>query len=109
MAKPRHGRVTQLQADGPSSGRSGVAGDFKDIPQRLTRMEATLKKILLAVALPKPEAAKDVHTRAAEERMRFALGTRVRIARKGNGGRIEIDFCDENELQRLYEQLTERT
>lgn len=57
---------------------------------------------------PKPEPDRDVHTRAAEERLRFALGTRVRIARKGKGGRIEIDFGDENELQRLYEQLTEK-
>jgi ParB family chromosome partitioning protein len=59
-------------------------------------------------AAPKPEPAKDVHTRAAEERLRFALGTRVRIVRKGKGGRIEIDFGDENELHRLYEQLTDR-
>jgi ParB family chromosome partitioning protein len=57
---------------------------------------------------PKPEPAKDVHTRAAEERLRFALGTRVRITRQGKRGRIEIDFGDENELQRLYEQLTEK-
>jgi ParB family transcriptional regulator, chromosome partitioning protein len=55
---------------------------------------------------PKPE--KDVHTRAAEEKLRFALGTRVRIARKRKGGTIEIDFGNENELQRLYERLTER-
>ena len=54
----------------------------------------------------KTEVEKDVHTRAAEERLRFALGTRVRIARKGKGGRIEIDFGDENELHRIYEQLT---
>src|SRR6187431_2520719 len=32
----------------------------------------------------------DVHTRAAEEKLRMKLGTRVRIARKGKGGRIEI-------------------
>jgi ParB family transcriptional regulator, chromosome partitioning protein len=55
----------------------------------------------------KAEPQKDVHTRAAEERLRFSLGTRVRIARKGKGGRIEIDFGNEDELQRLYEQLTE--
>jgi ParB family transcriptional regulator, chromosome partitioning protein len=55
---------------------------------------------------PKPEPEKDVHTRAAEEKLRFALGTRVRIARKGKGGRIEIEFGDENELHRIYEQLT---
>ena len=53
------------------------------------------------------ETPKDVHTRAAEEKLRFALGTRVRIARKGKGGKIEIDFQNEDELQRLYEQLTE--
>ena len=53
------------------------------------------------------EKPKDVHTRAAEEKLRFALGTRVRIVRKGKGGRIEIDFQNEDELQRVYELLTE--
>ena len=57
---------------------------------------------------PKSQPQKDVHTRAAEDRLRFALGTRVRIARAGKGGRIEIEFANENELQRLFEQLTER-
>ena len=47
-----------------------------------------------------------MHTRAAEDRLRFALGTRVRIVRKGKGGRIEIDFTSEDELQRLFEYLT---
>jgi ParB family chromosome partitioning protein len=50
--------------------------------------------------------AADVHTRAAEEKLRLTLGTRVRINRKGKGGRIEIDFGSEDELQRLYEALT---
>jgi ParB family chromosome partitioning protein len=57
---------------------------------------------------PKPEPKSDVHTRAAEEKLRFALGTRARIVRKGKGGRIEIDFDSEDELQRLYEYLTEK-
>jgi ParB family transcriptional regulator, chromosome partitioning protein len=55
---------------------------------------------------PKAEAEKDVHTRAAEERLHFALGARVRIVRKRKGGRIEIDFGSEAELQRLFEHLT---
>ncbi|HEY1302766.1 MAG TPA: ParB/RepB/Spo0J family partition protein [Vicinamibacterales bacterium] len=55
-----------------------------------------------------PEPAKDVHTRAAEDRMRFALGAKVRIARKGSGGRIEIEFSSENELNRLFEFITDR-
>jgi ParB family transcriptional regulator, chromosome partitioning protein len=50
----------------------------------------------------------DVHTRAAEDRMRFALGTKVRIARRGQGGTIEIDFGSEAELNRIYEYITER-
>jgi ParB family chromosome partitioning protein len=58
---------------------------------------------------PSPvEPPKDVHTRAAEEKLRFALGTRVRILRKRRGGRIEVDFGSEDELQRLYEYLVER-
>ncbi|HEU4890938.1 MAG TPA: ParB/RepB/Spo0J family partition protein [Vicinamibacterales bacterium] len=70
--------------------------------------EALVKRAV-SPAPEKPEAPKDVHTRAAEDRLRFALGTRVRIARKGKGGRIEIDFSDENELQRIYEQLTDKS
>lgn len=54
---------------------------------------------------PKPV---DVHTRAAEDRLKLLLGTRVRIVRKGNGGRIEIDFSTEDELIRIYEVMTER-
>jgi ParB family chromosome partitioning protein len=69
--------------------------------------EALVKRAV-SPAPEKPEAQKDVHTRAAEDRLRFALGTRVRIARKGKGGRIEIEFSDENELQRIYEQLTDK-
>jgi ParB family chromosome partitioning protein len=46
------------------------------------------------------------NTRAAEEQLKLALGTRTRIVRKGNAGRIEIEFGDEDELQRLFEQLT---
>jgi ParB family chromosome partitioning protein len=51
---------------------------------------------------------KDVHTRAAEEQLRISLGTPVEIKRKGKGGTIAIAFTNENELQRLYEYLTEK-
>jgi ParB family chromosome partitioning protein len=52
------------------------------------------------------EPKADVHTRAAEDRMRFALGSRVRIVRRGAGGIIQIDFGSESELNRIYELLT---
>ncbi len=59
-----------------------------------------------AASKPVAAAVTDVHTRAAEDKLKMTLGTRVRINRKGKGGRIEIDFGSEDELQRLYEHLT---
>ncbi|CAN5783001.1 ParB/RepB/Spo0J family partition protein [soil metagenome] len=55
---------------------------------------------------PREEPQKDVHTKAAEDKLRFSLGTRVRIVRRGKKGRIEIEFQSEDELHRLYEHLT---
>ena len=55
-----------------------------------------------------PQATADVHTRAAEDKLKLLLGTRVRIKRKAKGGRIEIDFGNENELIRIFEALTEK-
>ena len=69
--------------------------------------EALIRKSTTPPA-EKTESPKDVHTRAAEEQLRFALGTRVRIVQKGKAGRIEVDFTSEDELQRIYELLTER-
>jgi ParB family transcriptional regulator, chromosome partitioning protein len=69
--------------------------------------EALVKKDAEPAA-EKAAAPTDVHIRAAEDKLRLALGTRVRIVRKGKGGRIEIDFTSEDELQRVYELLTER-
>ena len=74
--------------------------------------ESIVKKIVEGLRPPvEPAAPKpvDVHTRAAEDQLRLKLGTRVRIVRKGERGergRIEIDFGSEDELIRIYEQLT---
>ncbi len=48
---------------------------------------------------------RDANTRAAEERLRAALGTRVEIRRKGKGGALRIQFTSEAELNRLFEML----
>jgi len=45
------------------------------------------------------------NTRAAEERLRATLGTRVEIVRRGAGGQIRIRFASEAELNRIYEAL----
>ncbi|MBP1637184.1 MAG: parB 2 [Acidobacteria bacterium] len=70
--------------------------------------EALVKRTLEGPRPPRPAKPADVHTRAAEQDLRLALGTAVRIVRKRKGGTIEVDFGSEDELQRLYEALTVR-
>jgi ParB family chromosome partitioning protein len=73
--------------------------------------ESLVKRLAEGAARPREAAGPkpvDVHTRAAEDRLKLLLGTRVRIVRQGTRGRIEIDFTSEDELIRIYEQLTER-
>lgn len=59
-----------------------------------------------AEVTPTPAEKSDPNTRDAEERLRLLLGTRVRIVRRGSSGRIEIDFGSEQELIRIFDQLT---
>jgi ParB family chromosome partitioning protein len=68
--------------------------------------EALVKRLIAAPPKPKPAKPSDVHTRAAEQDLRMALGTPVRILRKRKGGKIEVEFKSEDELQRLYERMT---
>ena len=67
--------------------------------------EALVRRLVVGIARAQTVATVDVHTRAAQEELTRALGTRVRIARRRRGGTIEIDFANEEELQRLYEAL----
>lgn len=67
-----------------------------------------LVKKRLAPAPSPPLASSDPNTKAAAERLRIALGARVEIVRQREGGRIQIHFGSEAELQRLFEQLTAR-
>jgi ParB family chromosome partitioning protein len=54
-----------------------------------------------------PQPPADVHTRAAEDKLRVVFGTRVRIVRQKGRGRIEIEFGSEDELIRIYDQLVD--
>ncbi|MSO55856.1 MAG: ParB/RepB/Spo0J family partition protein [Acidobacteria bacterium] len=103
------GHARALLAVADEGGQRQVAREV--IAQNLSVRET--ETLVKRLGRPSPEgptaSVPDVHTRAAEERLRLALGTRVRIARRGKGGRIEIDFGSEDELQRLYDQLTNRS
>lgn len=78
--------------------------------QLSVRETESLVKKQEAAPASEPSAAppkKDVHTRAAEEQLHLALGAPVEIRRKRKGGEIAIAFTTEDELQRLYEYLTD--
>jgi ParB family chromosome partitioning protein len=55
-----------------------------------------------------PGLRKDANTRAAEERLRAALGAPVEVRRRGRGGSLRIAFKSEADLQRLFEVLLRR-
>jgi ParB family chromosome partitioning protein len=96
LALPNHAAQRQASREVISRGLS------------VRETEALVKRLAAPAAAraAKPAAVNDVHTRAAEDRLRFALGTSVRIVRRGHGGTIEISFTSEAELNRLYEQIT---
>jgi ParB family chromosome partitioning protein len=69
----------------------------------LVKKSADPEPVARTVSEPQPA---DVHTRAAEDKLRLQLGTRVRIVRRGKKGRIEIEFVSEEELIRIYDMLS---
>jgi ParB family chromosome partitioning protein len=85
------------------------AEDQVTLGREAARKGLSVREVERRVALQRaPRAArprKDANTRAAEERLRSALGARVEIARRGRGGQIRILFAGEAELNRLFELL----
>jgi ParB family chromosome partitioning protein len=81
--------------------RSLSVRETESLVRRIVEVQAPARE-------PAPPKPVDVHTRAAEDQLKLLLGTRVRIVRHGARGRIEIDFNSEDELIRIYEQLTDR-
>jgi len=104
------GHARALLALGDQADQLRMARDVISRNLSVRETESLVKKIVEGQSAPEPPAAPkpvDVHTRAAEDRLRLRLGTRVRIVRRGGRGRIEIDFASEEELIRIYERLTD--
>jgi ParB family transcriptional regulator, chromosome partitioning protein len=101
------GHARALLALNDENAQLRVARDIVARSLSVRETEALVKKAA-EPASAKPAKPADVHTRVAEEKLRLALGTRARIVHRGKGGKIEIDFTSGDELQRLYELLTER-
>ena len=106
--------------DGPCAGAARARSEAEQ--RRLAReiiarslsvreTESMVKKMpASATASEEPPAPKpiDVHTRAAEDRLRLAARHAGPHRAPRRRGRIEIDFGSEDELIRIYEQLTDR-
>ena len=105
------GHARALLSLGDEADQRRIARDVIARALSVRETESLVKKIV-ETGRPAREAAEpkpaDVHTRAAEERLKLLLGTRVRIVRQGTRGRIEIDFVSEEELIRIFDQLTDR-
>jgi ParB family chromosome partitioning protein len=86
-------RAEDQVALGREAARKGLS--VREVERRVALLRAPRKE---------PSGTrKDANTRAAEERLRAALGARVEIARRGKGGQIRVAFAGEAELNRLYE------
>jgi ParB family chromosome partitioning protein len=103
------GHARALLSLGDEADQRRLARDVVARSLSVRETESLVRKIVEGVKPKEPPAPKpaDVHTRAAEDRLRLALGTRVRIVRRGQRGRIEIDFGSEDELIRIYDRLTD--
>ena len=101
-----HARALLGLVDGAAQRRAAREVIARGLSVRET--EALVKKLSAPEPSQRTAPAVDVNTRAAEERLKLALGTRVHIVRHGAGGSIKVDFNSEDELQRLFEQLTAR-
>jgi ParB family chromosome partitioning protein len=79
----------------------------EEILRRALSVRQTEKRVAAIAAGPRVrhERRRDPFTRDAEEKLSRRLHTRVRIARRRRGGRIEISFASEEELIGLYERL----
>ena len=106
---PGHARPLLALRD--ADAQIGLARDVVEKGLSVREVEQRVKSRLSGSGAPgkgkkKTAAARsEPNTRAAEDRLRQVLGTRVRILRKGRSGTIELSYHSEEELGRLYEIL----
>lgn len=80
---------------------------FKEIlEKKLTVREAEeLSRVIKKVVLRKRIAGIDPEVRALEERLEEVLGTRVRLKKRGESGRVIIEFYSKEELEKFLSKV----
>ena len=94
-----HARALVALADEAAQRR--VAREVVSRGLSVRETEALVRREVDAGRSRRRRASVDPNTRAAEERLQLALGTRVRIVRKGHGRTDRSRFRSEEELQRI--------
>lgn len=76
----------------------------RETERAIKRIVSGVSPVLAAV---KSQPQGDANTRAAESKLRRRFGSQVRIvaSQSGEGGKIEIEYYSENDLQRIYQLL----
>ena len=88
-----------------------IAHDIIESTLSVRETEKAIKRILAgtspAVATERTVRHNDANARAAETKLRRRFGTQVHIRpnQKGDGGKIELEYYNEGDLDRLYSLL----
>jgi len=85
----------------------------EQLAERVVKKNLNVRQTEMLAAESSPKAVpqkeeKDVFTRDAEEKLQRALRTKVEIDRKRRGGVIHIRFASEDDLIRIFDDLTGR-
>jgi ParB family chromosome partitioning protein len=95
-----------LGVDEPDIQRK-LAKDVIDKGLSVRQTERTIKRIVQGVETigNAPPIKEDPNFKSAEDKLRRKLSSKVQIlvSQKNNGGKIEIEFFDNNDLNRIYE------
>lgn len=94
-----------LGVDEPDIQRK-MAKEVSEKGLSVRQIERAIKRIVEGEAAETVTTIKeDPNFRAAEDKLRRKLSSKVHILvnQKSNGGKIEIDFFDDNDLNRIYE------
>jgi len=115
------GRVqAALQSGAVSEGHARALGGLDEHQQQADALEQVVarglsvrqtEELVRRVRARRPTAARSAVERSPdmdrlEAGLREALGTKVTLSSARKGGRITIDYYDEEDLERIYERLT---
>ncbi|MDB4939961.1 MAG: spo0J [Candidatus Doudnabacteria bacterium] len=115
-AEIQRGIIDSKISEGHARAVLGLAGIerqlalYKMILDQSLNVRQVEAKVRELMARPRMEAAgPDPRTLAIENELRSKLGTKVKIEKKGRGGKIMIEFFSEEELDELMDKISHKS